>query len=269
MNKYNGLLLVSALVLGGCGGEDGGSVKAPKAELKSDEINFKVFNLVYQGTALNNPSYQALSFEMSFENPITGTQNNKTTLTNYMFASRGVMTIPDSEENALDLIDYKLSIQDSKSMLGSGSFPIQFEDGKSQPLIFASGDLTQTPSSIQVSMVEHPKSLSKANGTFPVFFMNTTNKDVKLELFYSDVIYPDATQVNVKSQALSDQLDIQSSELEADVRVTDSQGNTINCSVGAEHADTMTDRENKSWLLVLVPLLSKSQTKLTCQHYPL
>ncbi|PMP07469.1 hypothetical protein BCS94_09425 [Vibrio breoganii] len=268
MKKYRGLLMISALLLGGCGGEDSGGVNIPKAELKTDEINFYAFNLVYQGMALNDPKYQPISVDMSFDNPITGIQTNQTNLQNYMFASGGVMTIPDSEKNALDLIDYKLSFKDSKQALATGTFPIQFKDGKSQPLIFATGDTTQSPSHYQVSVVERPTPSNSANGTFPVYFMNTTNEPVKLDLYYDDAIYIDATQASVKSQTLSQQIDIQSSELKADVQVTDSKGNITKCPVGAEYQDTMPDRENKSWILVLVPLLKNSQTVLTCQHYP-
>ncbi len=258
-----GSLFLLAFILSGCGGEN--DVKVPKPQLEYDQFNYRVFNFVYQGTELNSFSYKPLSLKLSFENSITGEQSQTTELSNYMFVGGSVLSVADSEENALDLINYELSFSGEDSLVKKGTFPAQFKDSSTDGLIFVTGDTTQKDQSYDITFVQQPDVKVSAS-QFPVYFMNNSNDPVKVELYYAGSLYSDSTQPTVSGHKLSGKIMLDNSEPDAELRITSASGDVISCSISDSDVE---NREKHAWLLAVSPLLYKSNSIKICQPYSL
>ncbi len=258
-----GAIFLLAFTLSGCGGES--DVTVPKPQLEYDQLNYRVFNLVYQGTELNSPSYKPLSLKLSFENSITGEQSQTTELPNYMFVEGSVLSIAESEENALDLINYELNFLGEDNLIKKGTFPAQFKDSNTDGLIFVTGDTTQKDQNYDVTFVQKPDVKVSAS-QFPAYFMNNSKDPVKVELYYAGALYSDSTQSAVGGHTLSGKIMLDNSEPDAELRITSANGDVISCSIGDSDVE---DREKHGWLLAVSPLLYKSNSIKTCQPYSL
>lgn len=262
LNSGVGVILVASLALYGCGGES--KEATPTKAIKSDQLHYKVFNLVYQGKEVNSFTYQPLNFSLTHEDATVGEDRKTTGLPNYMFVEGDVMSVSEADKNSFDSLNFTLNYEGDSKTLASGSFPVQFESGQANILFFVSGDTTTVPETYNVVAVEEPN-LSKEQGHFPVYYMNTSSSPVKLELYYDDALFSDATQDRVEGSSLSKRIMLDAAELKAKVKVTVA-GQEINCPIG----DTdVTDRGKHGWLLAISPFKDKDRKVNICQAYPL
>ncbi|GAM69386.1 hypothetical protein JCM19236_6629 [Vibrio sp. JCM 19236] len=264
-----GVILVASLALYGCGGESKEATPSkgatPTKAVQSDRLHYKVFNLVYQGKEVNSFTYQPLNFSLTHEDATVGEDRNTTGLPNYMFVEGDVMFVSEADKNAFDSVNYTLNYEGESKTLASGSFPVQFEAGKSNMLVFVNGDTTSVPENYRVTAVKEPD-LIKEPGRFPVYFMNNSSEPVKLELYYDGALFSDATQNHIDKHSISNRIMLDAAEPNAQLKIMDSKGNETVCSIGEKD---VIDRKEHAWLLAVSPFLYKGTTINNCQPYSL
>lgn len=251
--------------LAGCGG-DGGGDSATTTQVKRDELSVKVYNLYFQHTDVNSFEYKPFKLTLNYDDIDGSVAEHPIEISNYLYGVGSIVSVPEDDANAFDAINYKL-VDENEAQFGEGMIPTQFENGKSDTMIFISGD-SKGDDSVRVTSAQRP-STEPTDGKLSAYFMNTTKAEFDLQVLYSDALYSDLSQKDIQPGSLSKRVELDLDEVSPTVKLIGDNNIEVQCDLSGERKKHLEGEKQAPYLLVVAPNNTQPEMTYVCEKYPL
>ncbi|GEA52848.1 hypothetical protein VIN01S_36520 [Vibrio inusitatus NBRC 102082] len=256
-------VLTSSLLLSACGGSDGGG-EEPNNDVNT--LSFQVINLVDQGLGINDPIYKSLEVEIEYSHPVDGELDTEIELPNYLFGDSSFLSIRDSEESPLYVLEYYLEYEedDDETELAKVTQSLQVESRTGKQLIFAIGDSKSVPPVYELAVDKPPTSTASTN-EYSVYVFNAADI-AEIQPYDIKVTYSGAEQVGlgktgVVVKAISAELVLDQSQSDIEINLSRSGSDIVTCDASYGGLNTASNQ----WVALVTPILGA----VTCDLLPL